>query len=148
MGKHKNLVAAGVHNLKAGVREYERWRSLLLEEFGPSVTPHIIEVRKWSIAVRRKSLLKLNCWDFMGCGKERGDPHAGRICPAFLAWKLHGVHGGMNAGRVCWTVAGTLCGGAVQGSEEQKRRACRSCDFYQAVLKEEGRDFLRAHILE
>lgn len=43
---------------------------------------------------------------------------------------------------------GTLCGGEVQGSAEEKARTCHACDFYRAVLDEEGADFIRTHILE
>jgi len=60
------------------------------------------------------------------------------ICPVFLEKRLNGVHGGVNAGRACWVVAGSLCGGKVQGSFAKKHENCEKCDFYQAVRKEEG----------
>lgn len=60
---------------------------------------------------------------------------------------LDGVHCGQNGGRVCWIVAGTLCCREVQGSAEEKARICYACDFYRAVLDEEGNDFICAHIL-
>jgi hypothetical protein len=34
-------------------------------------------------------------------------------------------------------VAGTFCGGAVQGTEAQKQHNCWRCDFFQLVKKEE-----------
>jgi hypothetical protein len=35
-------------------------------------------------------------------------------------------------------VAGTFCGGAVQGSEAQKQHNCWKCDFFQLVKNEEA----------
>ena len=50
---------------------------------------------------------------------------------------LHGAHEGKNAGRACWVVAGSLCGGAIQGTYAQKLANCWRCDFMNAVKKEE-----------
>ena len=77
---------------------------------------------------------KLNCWESKKCGVEE-------TCPAYLESRLDGVHGGTNAGRACWIVAGTLCGGQVQGKFAQKMRNCQVCDFYLLVLEEET-DFM------
>lgn len=73
---------------------------------------------------------KKNCWDHHGCHKES--------CAAHSETRLHGVHGGHNAGRSCWAVAGTRCGGKVQGDYAQKIGNCMKCDFYQSVAGEEG----------
>jgi hypothetical protein len=51
------------------------------------------------------------------------------------------VHEGVNAGRACWIVAGTLCKGEVQGTFAQKFKNCRECDFYISVREEEGPHF-------
>jgi hypothetical protein len=50
---------------------------------------------------------------------------------------LAGVHGGSNAGRACWVVAGSLCGGRIQGAYAQKLNNCWRCDFMNAVKREE-----------
>jgi hypothetical protein len=73
---------------------------------------------------------KKNCWEFMGCKKE--------LCAAHSEKRLNGIHGGINAGRACWVVAGTRCGGQVQGDYAQKIGNCMKCDFYLDVAKEEG----------
>lgn len=57
-----------------------------------------------------------NCWEYKNCGKTS-------TCPAHSE----------GAGRACWLVAGTMCGGAVQGTAAQKLGNCRNCDFYQKV---------------
>lgn len=91
-----------------------------------------------------KSKKKENCWEFMKCGREPGGKNveALGICPAAVYEKLNGAHGGINAGRVCWIVAGTMCGGKVEGSFAKKYKDCRSCPFYQSVKDEEGNQFL------
>ncbi len=85
----------------------------------------------------------LNCWEYMLCGREPGGAHAKDlgVCRTALEERLNGTHGGMNGGRACWVVAGTLgkqtvsCTFAVQGMK------CRSCDFYKIVKEEEGDNF-------
>ncbi len=60
------------------------------------------------------------------------------ICPATTEERLHGSHGGENAGRACWVVAGTMCGERVQGTFAKKNKYCELCDFFWAVKAEEG----------
>lgn len=81
----------------------------------------------------------LNCWEFKKCGREPGGKKAGElgICPATTNADLDGVHGGKNGGRSCWVVAGSLCGGKIQGSYAQKLSNCWKCEFMNAVKKEE-----------
>ena len=87
---------------------------------------------------------KLNCWEFMKCGRELGGNSSLElgVCPAGTDVRMDNVHGGMNAGRGCWVVAGTLCGNAAQGTFAQKYRTCGQCDFYEYVKSEEGKDFI------
>jgi len=83
--------------------------------------------------------MKQNCWEFKKCGRQPGGQHMDELgpCPVVTYAALNGVHGGMNAGRACWVVTGSLCGGKKQGNEEQKRKACWECDFLKQVKKEE-----------
>ncbi len=81
---------------------------------------------------------KLNCWEVKKCGRERPGADTGAICPVVLEIKLEGVHGGTRAGRACWVVAGTLCGGREQGTFASKYHNCEKCDFYNRVKLEEG----------
>lgn len=147
MSKFKDLVARGRDIAGNRARDYATWRRILLEEFGPSIYPHIIEIRKWSVARGTEVPAKLNCWEFMGCDTLIRDELAGAFCPVVTARILDAVHGGRNGGRVCWIVPGTLCGGSAQGNAVQKARTCQDCDFYRSVLAEEGRNFVRAHLL-
>lgn len=82
------------------------------------------------------STSKKNCWEVMGCGFGPGAGN-GNICPAAADERLHGVHGGRNAGRACWVIAGTLCGGEVSGTFARKMETCFRCPFYRQVRAEE-----------
>jgi len=85
---------------------------------------------------------KINCWEFKKCGRQPGGPRAAElgVCEAARTAGA-GFNGGVGAGRICWAVAGTLCGGKVQGTFAQKVTNCMACEFYLAVKKEEGTAF-------
>ncbi len=91
---------------------------------------------------------KKNCWEFKKCGREPGGLRNDLgICPTAVETRLHGAHEGKNAGRACWIVAGTLCGGKEQGTFAQKYHNCEKCDFYQMVKQEEGMRFTLSIVL-
>jgi len=81
--------------------------------------------------------IKKNCWEVMSCGRgpANGD---GNICPAANTITLNGIHEGINAGRACWVVAGTLCNGEVSGTFAKKMDNCLICPFYRQVREEES----------
>ena len=83
--------------------------------------------------------VKKNCWEFKKCGRQPGGARAEElgICPVTIHGDLNGAHGGSNAGRACWVVAGSLCGGTIQGTFAQKLLNCWSCDFMKTVKQEE-----------
>lgn len=66
----------------------------------------------------------MNCWEYKKCGRERGGSKAAElgVCPAYP-----------NGGRECAKVAGTLCGGKVQGSFATKLGSCMQCEFYKSA---------------
>ena len=59
------------------------------------------------------------------------------ICPVTVFSDLNGSHGGTNAGRSCWVIAGSLCGGKIQGTYAKKLNNCWRCDFMNTVKREE-----------
>lgn len=89
---------------------------------------------------------KLNCWEFKGCGREKGGANVLGlgVCPASTETVLDGVHGGANSGRACWVMEGTLCAASVQGSFLEKFKRCISCDFFHEVEGLEGFDLKNA----
>jgi hypothetical protein len=85
-------------------------------------------------------MAKLNCWEFKKCGREPGGAKASElgVCPAATETRTDGINDGKKGGRACWALAGTLCGGKVQGDFAMKLGNCMQCEFYQLVGKEEG----------
>ncbi len=92
---------------------------------------------------------KQNCWEFKRCGREPGGSNIREfgVCPAATEARLDTVHGGKNAGRSCWVLAGTLCKGEVQGTFAQKYKNCEICDFYKKVKEEEFPKFTLSALL-
>lgn len=84
--------------------------------------------------------MHVNCWEFKKCGRQPGGAKVADlgVCPAATHTEANGLNGGRNAGRICWALTGTLCGGAVQGTFAQKLANCMECEFYRQVHAEEG----------
>ncbi len=87
--------------------------------------------------------MAMNCWDFKNCGRHPGGAKVAEfgVCPAAVDKSHNGKNNGQNGGRFCWPLAGTLCGGKVQGSFASKMTNCSACEFFKQVKKEEGSDF-------
>lgn len=83
---------------------------------------------------------KQNCWEHSRCGREPGGDKVDElgVCPASTDTSYDGINSGEAGGRICWAVAGTFCGGTVQGSFAEKRESCTDCDFFRQVREEEG----------
>ncbi len=84
---------------------------------------------------------KFNCWEYLKCGREPGGEKIAEfgVCPAAKDSSFDGLNRGKNGGRICWAVAGTFCGGKVQGTFAEKRKSCINCEFYKSVRKEQGK---------
>ncbi len=83
---------------------------------------------------------KMNCWETKKCGREIGGAKTAElgVCPAAQDKTSDGINGGKNGGRICWAVAGTFCGGKVQGDFAQKQVSCMVCEVFKQVKKDEG----------
>ncbi len=64
------------------------------------------------------------CWEAKKCGRIPGGAKAEElgVCPAYP-----------DGGRKCWDIAGTFCGGKVQGDAADKLGGCLTCEFYNEV---------------
>lgn len=93
--------------------------------------------------------MKKNCWEAKKCGRQPGgkNVHQLGVCPATTETRLDGIHGGRNAGRACWVVAGTLCKAEVQGTFARKFERCEKCDFYIEVREQELPSFKLSSVL-
>lgn len=75
-----------------------------------------------------------NCWEFKNCEREKGGRKVKELGECIAS--IEGL------GHSCWAIAGTLCGGAVQGSIAQKEKNCMTCEvynLYHRVLGSEGK---------
>lgn len=84
--------------------------------------------------------MSMNCWEFKKCGREPNGLKAKElgVCPAAIFTLTNKINSGKNGGRSCWAIAGTLCGGKVQGEFASKMMNCMQCEFYKIVWKEEN----------
>ena len=87
---------------------------------------------------------KQNCWQFMQCGREPNGANVDKlnVCPAATAKSYNNIHNGVNAGRFCWKIAGTLCFDTVKGSSALSIVSCLQCPFFEKVKEEEGNHFV------
>jgi eukaryotic-like serine/threonine-protein kinase len=85
-----------------------------------------------------------NCWQVKQCGREPGGLNVGNegVCPAAIDKSCHGLNRGINGGRVCWAVAGTLCDGKPQGMFAIKIENCLKCEVFRRIADEEGSEFI------
>lgn len=88
-------------------------------------------------------MAKLNCWEFMNCGKGPDEHYkeGESPCPAATASEADGIHDGMNGGRSCWVITGTHCQSLNDGRPSDKFSQCVECAFYNLVISEEGENF-------
>ena len=83
--------------------------------------------------------MKLNCWEVKNCGRQPGGEKSKElgVCPATINCNVNGINNGLNGGRACWAIPGTLCMEKVACTFSQKLGACHSCDFYNTVRSDE-----------
>jgi hypothetical protein len=76
----------------------------------------------------------------MKCERQPGGQKEKELgtCPVTIAEELDGAHGGIGAGRACWAVVGSFCGGKIQGTYAAKLKDCSKCDFMALVKREEA----------
>jgi hypothetical protein len=84
--------------------------------------------------------MKINCWEFHRCGREPGGAEVVKfgVCPAVISKEYHGKNGGVNGGRYCWRITGTLCDILTKKNRAEKILKCVACAFYKRVQDEQG----------
>jgi methyl-accepting chemotaxis protein len=82
-----------------------------------------------SAATNTPSAAEPNCWDIKKCGRTPGGDKVAEmgVCPAYP-----------SMGRNCWAIAGTFCGGKVQGNAADKSGGCLVCNFYKDLHKQKA----------
>ena len=83
---------------------------------------------------------KLNCWEYMKCGREPDGVNSEKLgtCPASIVEMYTGVNSGINAGRFCWKIVGTMCFETIKGTSALEIISCTQCPFFKKVRNEEG----------
>ena len=71
-----------------------------------------------------------NCWEMLNCDREAGGAKVAELGECIAAKE--------GLGHSCWAIAGTLCGGAVQGSVKDKNGNCLVCTVYNAYNRMTG----------
>ena len=71
-----------------------------------------------------------NCWEIMKCERHVGGSKTQELGVCVAARE--------GLGHSCWAIAGTLCGGRVQGSVAKKENNCISCDVYKLYHRQMG----------
>ncbi|MFC1844282.1 two-CW domain-containing protein [Thermodesulfobacteriota bacterium] len=72
----------------------------------------------------------LNCWEMKKCERQKGGKKASELGECIASKE--------GMGHSCWAVAGTLCGGEIQGTIAQKIGYCTSCEVYQNYNRSMG----------
>lgn len=90
-----------------------------------------------------------NCWEVMKCGRENGGQMALEIgeCLASSCVQANGLHQGMNAGRVCWAIAGSYCDNKATCMFAIRMNGCDNCSFYKMVRVEQSGDYKSVYLI-
>lgn len=71
-----------------------------------------------------------NCWEIKNCGRQKNASKVAELGECIASKE--------GLGHTCWAIAGTLCGGVVQGSTAQKERNCMACEVYKKYHRSTG----------
>ena len=73
-----------------------------------------------------------NCWEILQCGRQANGNKVNQLGECIASRE--------QLGHSCWAVAGTLCGGQVQGSVDDKRNDCMRCEVFKKYHRSVGAD--------
>jgi hypothetical protein len=73
----------------------------------------------------------LNCWEIIKCQRQRGGKKVKELGECIVSKE--------GMGHSCWAVAGSLCGGKIQGTHAQKIGYCTNCEVYQTYNRSRGK---------
>ncbi len=71
-----------------------------------------------------------NCWEIKNCDREKGGVKVSQLGECIASKE--------GLGHSCWAIAGTLCGGEVQGTAARKEQSCMICDVYKLYNRMTG----------
>jgi len=108
LGKTQKQMAELLGTSLKAIHSYEQgWRNI----------PVHVERHLFFLISRRregnKAISRKSCWIIKKCPPKRK-----KQCPA---WEF-------RAGKLCWFINGTICGGVAQKGWKEKMKLCRSCE--------------------
>ncbi len=71
-----------------------------------------------------------NCWEIMNCGRQSGGSKVSELGECVASKE--------QFGHSCWVMAGTLCGGTVQGTMSEKSASCLKCIVFKKYSRTHG----------
>ncbi len=80
-----------------------------------------------------------NCWEIKKCGRQAGGDKVNELGECITSIE--------NMGHSCWAIAGTLCGGEIQGTAAKKEKNCMICEVYEKYHRSKGCDGERIPLL-
>ncbi|MDH3347457.1 MAG: hypothetical protein OEM02_05055 [Desulfobulbaceae bacterium] len=73
-----------------------------------------------------------NCWEILNCDRQENGQKVNELGECIASKE--------KMGHSCWAIAGTLCGGTVQGSVAEKQASCMKCNVYKRYHRAIGSD--------
>lgn len=112
LGKTQAQMAVLLGTSAKAVQSYEQgWRSIPV---------HVERQVLFLLSMRAGGEGLKDCWAVQKCSAEER-----RNCPA---WEF-------KAGKLCWFINGTVCGGKRQRDWQTKMKMCRSCGVLASILE-------------
>ena len=73
----------------------------------------------------------LNCWEIKNCERQKVGMKVYELGECIASKS--------NMGHSCWAIAGTFCGGEIQGTTVEKVGLCSFCEVYQRYNRSNGK---------
>ncbi len=70
------------------------------------------------------------CWEIKNCERQKGGSKVDEFGVCIASKE--------GLGHSCWAIAGTLCGGEVQGTVAKKEKNCMFCEVYKLYNRMSG----------
>lgn len=88
-------------------------------------------------------MTKLNCWEYHNCKVGMNSSLSeDELCEVARAKECNEINNGINGGRICWSVSGTLCNNKHKGHFTHEIDSCMQCNFFKVVQSEEKKNFV------
>ena len=94
----------------------------------PGDTLDCYDTARFVADMKKQQNGKVPCWELKNCQRQHGGKKEAEFGMC-ITYPWGGWH--------CWALAGTLCGGMVQGSSAQKEGNCQMCQHYIELMQDD-----------